>query len=80
MDFKECVKELRDSIKELGDKQQDLIEDQREFREDLLGRMSHLENTITAQKSFVSGAGWILGIVIAAGVWLIDKLSPHIKL
>lgn len=73
MDFKDCVKELKDSIKELSD-------EQREFREDMLGRMNHLENTISTQKSFVSGAGWILGIVIAAGVWLIDKLSPHIKL
>lgn len=73
MDIKDCIRELKDSIKELSD-------EQREFREDVIERMAHIENTINTQKSFVSGAGWILGIVVAGAVWLFDKLSPHIKL
>lgn len=73
MDIKDCIKELKDSIKELSEAQQD-------FREDMIIRIGHIEKTVSNQRSFVNGAGWILGVLVAAGIWLFDKLSPHIKL
>lgn len=80
IDLKEHFRELKSSIKEISDEQHEFIEDQRQFRESLMDRMTTLEATVLSSKSFLSGAGWILGIVAAVAVWLIDRISPHFKL